>query len=74
MDGFGRFFFSNIPRISENWENCRKITDEFRDFLFFLLRFLFSRQRHDALQILVGRGTSTNCASENVNHHWKSQL
>ena len=40
-DGNGRVFFSDFPRISENWENCRKITDEFRGFFIFLLRFTF---------------------------------
>ena len=50
----------DFPRISEKWENCRKITDESRGFFIFSPPFRFSRQRYDALQILVGRGTSSH--------------
>ena len=50
----------DFPKISEIWDNCRKITDEFRGFSIFSPPFLISKQRCDALQILVGRGTSTN--------------
>ena len=40
-DGFGRVFFPHFPRISENWENCKKITDEFWGFLIFSPPFYF---------------------------------
>ena len=58
-DGFRRIF-SHFPGIWENWENYRKIADELRGFFIFSPRFQFSRQRYDALQILVGRGMSND--------------
>ena len=56
-DGFGRISFSYFPRLLENWEIRRKITDEIWGF-FISPQFQVSRQRYDALRILVGRGTS----------------
>ena len=40
-DGFGRVLSPDFPRISENWENCRKITDEFWGFLLISPPFYF---------------------------------
>ena len=59
-DGFGRVFFFGFSKNFGKLGKLQKITDEFRGFFIFSPPFQFSRQRYDALQILVGRGMSTN--------------